>query len=169
MKNLKRTIRSNGPCKGHRKGVNGHELFGYLTARKLIYLPSYKWVLDHKLGHLVERLRRISESGTLVLLDYETNLDVLDASSPLSHAGLIKAYIEGTYPVFEGSSPTDDTPRETQAETSRFKVGQRVNHDKFGEGIIDSIDEASGRVVVDFKSWGKKTLALRIAKLDVIE
>ena len=99
MRNLKRTTRRFGPTKGHRKGVSGTDLLGYLEARKLIYLPSYKWVLDHKLGHLVERLRNISESGTLVLLDYETNTDVWDAAKPLSHAGLIKAYIEGTYPV----------------------------------------------------------------------
>lgn len=98
MKNLKRTIRRFGPMKGHRKGVAGTELLDYLTARKLIYLPSYKWVLDHKLGSLVERLRRVSESGTLVLLDYETNTDVWDPGKPLSHAGLIKAYIEGNYP-----------------------------------------------------------------------
>lgn len=104
MKNLKRTVRVNGPCKGHRKGIRGTELLGYLTARKLIYLPSYKWVLDHKVGHLIDRLRRLSESGTLVLLDYETNPNVLDSSSPLSHAALIKAYIEGTYPVFDGNS-----------------------------------------------------------------
>ena len=104
MKNLKRTVRVNGPCKGHRKGIRGTELLGYLTARKLIYLPSYKWVLDHKVGHLIDRLRRLSKSGTLVLLDYETNPNVLDSSSPLSHAALIKAYIEGTYPVFDGNS-----------------------------------------------------------------
>ena len=34
----------------------------------------------------------------ILLLDYETNTDVWDPSKPLSHAGLIKAYIEGTYP-----------------------------------------------------------------------
>ncbi len=168
MKNLKRTVRVNGSCKGHRKGVRGTELLGYLTARELIYLPSYKWVLDHKVGHLVDRLRRISESGTLVLLDYETNLDVLNTSSPLSHAGLIKAYIEGTYPIFDGA-PVDDTPKESQADTDQFKAGQRVNHPKFGEGVIDSVDADSGRVVVDFTNEGKKTLALRIAKLEVIE
>lgn len=100
MKNLKRTVRVNGPCRGHRKGIRGTELLGYLEARKLIYLPSYKWVLDHKLGPQLDRLRRLSESGTLVLLDYETNPDVLDPASPLSHAALIKAFLEGNYPEF---------------------------------------------------------------------
>ena len=33
----------------------------------------------------------------VVLLDYATNADVLDPSSPLSHAQLIKSYIEGRW------------------------------------------------------------------------
>ena len=107
MKNLKRTVRTNGPTKGHRKGIWGTELLDYLTARKLIYLPSYKWVLDHKLGHLVEKLRKLSEAGTVVLLDYETNPDVLEPKKPLSHAALIKAYIEGEYPIFSDESDAD--------------------------------------------------------------
>ena len=49
MKNMKRTTRKYGPCLGHRKGVHGEELLGYLTARKQIYLPCYKWVLENKL------------------------------------------------------------------------------------------------------------------------
>jgi hypothetical protein len=34
-----------------------------------------------------------------VLLDYETNADVFDAASPLSHAQLVKAYLENRWPV----------------------------------------------------------------------
>jgi len=32
------------------------------------------------------------------LLDYETNCDVLNPKKPLSHAFLVKAYVEGYYP-----------------------------------------------------------------------
>ena len=49
MKNMKRTKRKFGHCLGHRKGVHGEELLGYLTVRKQIYLPFYKWVLENKL------------------------------------------------------------------------------------------------------------------------
>lgn len=97
MKNIKRTVRVHGRCLGH---LYQGRLLSYIEARKLLYLPSYKWVLDNKLGALVEKLRALSAKGTLVLLDYETNCDVLDGAKPMSHAGLIKAYIEGTYPVF---------------------------------------------------------------------
>ena len=167
MKNLKRTVRVNGPCKGHRKGVRGTELLGYLEARKQIYLPSYKWVLDHKLGHLIMRLRTFSETGTLVLLDYETNPDVLDPSTPLSHAGLIKAYIEGRYPVF--SDYPDDTTEEPMLDTEAFIPGQKVLHSKFGEGTILICDVNTGRIVVDFTDYGQKTLAIRLANLEIIK
>ena len=98
MKNLKRTTRRFGPMRGHRKGVHGEELLGYLTARKLIYLPCYKWVLENKLQKLVTAIRIISKNKPVVLLDYNTNPDVYNPKKPLSHASLIKAYIEGNYP-----------------------------------------------------------------------
>lgn len=100
MKGLKRTVRTHGPCKGHRKGLKGDELLGYIEARKQIYLPAYKWVLDNKIPGLVKYLQKKSEEGqTIVLLDYETNRNVDDPKKPLSHAQLIKMAVEGTYPV----------------------------------------------------------------------
>ena len=98
MKNLKRTVRRYGPCLGHRKGVHGEELLGYIEARKQIYLPCYKWVLGNKLQKLVAAVRIISKNKPVVLLDYNTNPDVNNPKTPLSHASLIKAYIEGDYP-----------------------------------------------------------------------
>ncbi len=98
MKNLKRTVRKFGAPLGHRKGVNGEALLGYIQARKLIYLPGYKWVLENKLQKLVTAVRVISKNKPVVLLDYNTNPDVNDCKKPLSHASLIKAYIEGNYP-----------------------------------------------------------------------
>ena len=98
MKNLKRTTRKYGPCLGHRKGIHGEELLGYIEARKLIYLPCYKWVLENRLQKLVAAVRIISKNKPVVLLDYNTNADVNNPKSALSHASLIKAYIEGNYP-----------------------------------------------------------------------
>ena len=99
MKNIKRTVRRFGKPLGHRKGVNGTELLGYIEARKQIYIPTYRWVLENKVAHIIERLRTASNEGkTIVLLDYDTNADVEDPKKPLSHASLIKAYAEGIYP-----------------------------------------------------------------------
>lgn len=98
MKNIKRTVRRFGKPLGHRKGVNGTELLGYIEARKQIYIPTYRWVLENRVAHIVERLREASKTKTIVLLDYDTNADVEDTRRPLSHASLIKAFAEGIYP-----------------------------------------------------------------------
>lgn len=98
MANMKRTVRKYGKPLGHRKGVKGTELLGYIEARHQIYVPSYKWVLENKVQHIIERLREASKTKTIVLLDYATNCDVDDPSKPLSHAFLVKAYVEGLYP-----------------------------------------------------------------------
>ena len=98
MKNIKRSVRKNGRPLGHRKGVNGTELLDYIEARKQIYIPTYRWVLENKVSSIIERMKEASKTKTIILLDYNTNQDVDDASKPLSHAFLIKAYIEGIYP-----------------------------------------------------------------------
>ena len=95
MKGLKRTVRRFGKPLGHRKGVHGTELLGYIEARKQIYIPTYRWVLENKVAYIIERLKAASDSGkTIVLLDYDTNSDIEDATKPLSHASLIKSYTE---------------------------------------------------------------------------
>ncbi|MBR6284641.1 MAG: hypothetical protein IKR25_10150 [Muribaculaceae bacterium] len=95
MKNLKRTVRTHGRCLGHQKGLGSKELLGYIEARRLIYVPSYMWMLEHKCHAELEQFRRVLAQGkTLVLLDYETNENVEDPSKPLSHASLIKKYLQ---------------------------------------------------------------------------
>lgn len=93
MKGLKRTVRSFGRVKGHRKGLQGTELLDYLAARKEIYLPIYEFVLREKVADLVKILRIESKQRDVVLLDYETNTEVEDLRKPLSHAGLIVRYV----------------------------------------------------------------------------
>ena len=98
MKNIKRTVRKHGRVLGHRKGVLGTEILGYMEAKHQIYIPTYRWMLEHKAIDIIERLRKASETKTIVLLDYNTCCDVDDEAKPLSHAYLVKAYAEGLYP-----------------------------------------------------------------------
>ena len=98
MKDIKRTVRKYGKPLGHRKGVKGTELLSYVDARIEIYLPSYLWVLENKVSEIIERLKEASQKEDIVLLDYETNCDVLNPKKPLSHAFLVKAYVEDQYP-----------------------------------------------------------------------
>jgi len=101
MKNLKRSARTYGKVLGHRQGVTGERLLAYAEARRTIYLPSYHWVLIHCLQDLLADLRVLEQERTVVLLDYETNCDLANLSHPLSHAGLIKRYLEGRWPQDE--------------------------------------------------------------------
>ena len=54
---------------------------------------------------------------------------------------------------------------------SKLKEGQRVEHDRFGFGLLIKIegDPLNLRVIVDFEQGGKKVLLLKFAKLRVVE
>jgi hypothetical protein len=100
MKGIKRTSRTYGKVLGHRQGVAGQQLLSFLEARQQIYLPSYLWVLENCLTGQIAELRSLASKAPLVLLDYEVNCDLSDLSRPLSHAGLIKRYLENDWPTF---------------------------------------------------------------------
>ena len=117
MKGIKRTVRKHGQVLGHRKGVHGKEILGYVEAKHLIYIPTYRWMLEHKTLDIIERLRKASETKTIVLLDYNTCCDVDNASKPLSHAYLVKAYAEGLYPfddlkLSKNTENKDNSPKQ---------------------------------------------------------
>jgi hypothetical protein len=99
MSGIKRGGKSRGVVRGHRFGVGSDTLLGYRDARLQIYLPTYKWVLENKLVAQVQEMRRLLTDKPLVLLDYETNTDPEDLSSPLSHGALVKYYLEGNWPT----------------------------------------------------------------------
>lgn len=99
MSGLKRTTRRFGVVRGHRAGVKGKSLLSYLDARFAIYLPVYRFVLEHRLTKELEQLRILGERGQVVLLDYETNADVEDVSRPLSHASLVIAWLTDAWPT----------------------------------------------------------------------
>lgn len=163
MKDLKRTTRRFGHLRGHRKGVGSKELLGYIDARKYIYLPTYKWILENKVQNEIEKIKALAQTHDVILLDYATNPDVEDWKKPLSHAALIKAFIEGAYPSFEDPGhPAPETVTGTAGKAS-FVVGQRVRHPKFGEGTVTFAE--GERVKVAFDKEGEKLLAIHLAGL----
>ena len=107
MKDIKRTVRKHGRVLGHRKGVHGTEILGYVEAKHQIYIPAYRWMLEHRAMYIIERLRKASETKTIVLLDYNTCCNVDDVTKPLSHAYLVKAYAEGLYPFDDIKLPEE--------------------------------------------------------------
>ena len=52
---------------------------------------------------------------------------------------------------------------------SSLRMGQRVEHDRFGYGVISSIEGAAPntKAVVKFDQGGEKTLLLKFAKLRI--
>jgi len=108
-KNIKRTVRKFGKVKGH--FYNG-DILSYVEARKKIYLPAYKYVLEEKMNDLVEQLRTIAKDKPLVLLDYTTNDNILDPKKPLSHAAVIKAAILKNYGILEKKETSDNEAKQ---------------------------------------------------------
>jgi hypothetical protein len=99
MRRIRRSAgKRRGRVLGHREGLRGERLLDYAEARRAIYLPSYHWALEHRLQDLVGRLHELAAAGAVILLDFETNTDVDDLTTPLSHAGLVAAYVEGRWP-----------------------------------------------------------------------
>lgn len=122
MKGLKRTVRRFGPPLGHRKGVYGKDLLNYFDARMQIYLPTYKWVLENvpSVRNIISRIAERAKTHDIVFLDYNTNIEFRDITSPLSHAGLVKLYIEGNYPK-ETEVYTPLTPEEAKTMKESLK------------------------------------------------
>lgn len=120
MSDIKRTTRKYGSVLGHQKGIFSSELLNYFDARMQIYLPSYKWVLDNieSVHNIIVRISERAKDHDIVFLDYNTNDDFRDISSPLSHAGLVKMYIEGTYP----QEDTQYTPLSDEEINERKKL-----------------------------------------------
>jgi hypothetical protein len=101
MKGIKRSVRRFGKVLGHQGGIQGDKLLSYAEARRGIYLPCYRWVLENCLQEHLAELKKMAFEKTVVLLDYQTNGDVDDLSKPLSHAALIKRFVENDWPATE--------------------------------------------------------------------
>ncbi|MCC7454969.1 MAG: hypothetical protein IT222_12440 [Crocinitomix sp.] len=100
MKGIKRSVRVFGKIKGHREGVNGIQILDYKTARKEIFIKTYFWLLENKLEKEVEKLVDLAKKRDIVFLDYETNTDIENFQKPISHAGLVKHYIEKMHIIY---------------------------------------------------------------------
>lgn len=102
MTGLTRSETKYGKYLGH-KMLDSGELLSYGDARRLIYIPTYKWMLDncYPAHRRAMELKKLVETGDLVLLDYNSNPDYTDLSRPVSHASLLKAYLEDCYPTGE--------------------------------------------------------------------
>lgn len=59
---------------------------------------------------------------------------------------------------------------QTEVDITKYKIGQKIFHPKFGEGIIEKV-EAEGndlKLDISFKNSGKKRLMAKYAKIEII-
>ena len=54
---------------------------------------------------------------------------------------------------------------------SKIAAGQTVEHDRFGIGVVVSVegDPLNLKAIVDFKEGGRKTLLLKFAKIRIVK
>ena len=169
MRNLKRPSKQGHRVLGHRQGVHGSlfRLMNIDEARRQIYLPSYLWVLEHNLADLVEELKLQAETLDIVLLDFNTGMDIEDTGRALSHAGLIKAYIEGTYPEFNRDG-LYDLPEDPEL-ANVFSEGLWVTHDQYGAGEIVKLESFHAQVQFDEEKKDVDLYSDRLVPLDLTE
>lgn len=96
IKTLKR--KHHGRFIGFRQGYFNNYIMDAVEARKKILIPMYRWMLEQKVLTVIQKLREIAQQRDIVLLGDSVNSDIENVSKPLSHAWLIKSYIEGLYP-----------------------------------------------------------------------
>ncbi|MBO4444188.1 MAG: hypothetical protein J5814_05410 [Bacteroidaceae bacterium] len=144
--NIKRTVRKFGRPLGHQYGVYSKTILNYSDARRYIYIPAYRFVLDciPSVHNLVEQLIERSQKEDIVLLDYNINLDNRDITKPLSHAELVKMYIEGHYPEkdedFMPYSP-EELKAKKKAVGKRNTTRKRIETKEDEEILIQQIRE----------------------------
>lgn len=141
MKGIKRTVKKFGKPLGHRKGIRGSELLDYLTARKQIYLPTYAWLLQNKTTSEIDQLIQIALRQDLVLLDFETNADIDNTKKPLSHAALIKKFIDKKYPELTEkrfTQPIEPKPKKKKADNDNKPKSKRTK-----KTVIEKKDDQS--------------------------
>ena len=135
MKDIKRSVRKYGKPLGHRYG---DKIINYADARWLIYIPTYLYMLENfqVVKDTLQKMRDKLQGKDIVLLDYNTNCNISDYSKPLSHAGLVKLYLENKYPNIANRSKY-----ETLVEESKSKkyydgnldelISEIINHSKY--------------------------------------
>lgn len=81
-----------GKPSGH---LFGKKELGVVEARRRIYIPTYEWVLEHRIDPaVIEQLLATARSGvTLFIHDVGDNGDPNDTSQPLAHAAVLVQYL----------------------------------------------------------------------------
>ena len=131
------------------------------------------------LDRVIEEQRSLPKSGMFDDDDAWGNMSGLRSKTFIRRpaAGGGRAMDERRTPVERVSVPRpamsrpirEADPNFVADPVSSLRVGQRVEHDRFGYGVISSIEGAAPntKAVVNFDQGGEKTLLLKFAKLRI--
>lgn len=80
--------------------AGGHDIITNVgDARRTVYIPAYRWVLDNRLRLQVKRILKIARSHQrkrMYLYDFNDNFDV-DNPAPLAHCSVLAQYLNEKY------------------------------------------------------------------------
>lgn len=88
-----------------------------------------------------------------------------------AYASYGREYNREEVPVYSAPAPTRSTaPTPTQKNPKDYAVGTRVRHNKFGDGVVVSIEEKKDVLIeIQFDIAGRKMLMLDYAPLEIIK
>ncbi|WP_099109180.1 MULTISPECIES: hypothetical protein [Xenorhabdus] len=79
--------------------VYGDRLLDLLSARFLIYLPTYLFILEKLVPEalLRELNQHLTSVGPVLFYDWDANQNITDTSSSFSHSALLASWFNGTF------------------------------------------------------------------------
>lgn len=125
-------------CRPEGHKYNG-EILGYRTARSLIYLPSYRWMVYNcpLAREAAVDLMWLGMKDDVFLHDVEENGDIEDISSPLAHAAVLAELLNENLHIFR-----------RYAEDVEFRTAYDADHNgepayKLADILIQELKEAN--------------------------
>jgi DNA helicase-2/ATP-dependent DNA helicase PcrA len=152
---------------GSMSGINSNDME---EERRLFYVAITRAKYSVTLSYAQSRFRwgshvnypvsRFLREIDLEFLDWPENpIQTINPLEEMRNMHNRQLYHKPVDPDFKADSP------------SKLRVGQKVEHDRFGYGILLELegDQPNAKAIVDFEQGGRKTLLLKFAKLRVVE
>ena len=94
----------------------------------------------------------------------------LEKTSSASDEGACRTYGAGKTPVPFGNAGKTAPKMQPRNDTSRFAVGQRVRHARFGDGTVTAMRGSAQNLIITvrFEQAGNKDLAAALAPLEIL-
>lgn len=152
MQDIKRSVRKYGKPLGHQYG---DRILNYEDARWMIYLPTYLYMLENvpSVRHSIEKIKERLKEKDIVFLDYNTNCNVADYTKPLSHAALVKLYLEGNYPTLDNKEDFTRACEPRNFANSQEVIDTIISHPKYnGQKHSAYIEMIEAKDLVNLKA-----------------